>query len=137
MDPVLDYWQRKALSECTGETILEFFHDDPPPWTQVGTDILEKLRSLVVERLRKKNCNDVANALEGAKEFTTKALHQRFKSLREKRRREQQRREAEKQAALRNTSRGSVRPPSCLHDLLTVGGLGDAEPTSTPSLTSS
>lgn len=97
MDPDLDRWQRKALSECLGEIILEYYDQNPPPWKQVGTDTLVKLRSLAIERLRKKECNDVADTLEGAKDFTIKALHQRFKSLQDKQRRENQRREAEKQ----------------------------------------
>ncbi|KAL9013403.1 MAG: hypothetical protein Q9173_001899 [Seirophora scorigena] len=115
MDPTLDTWQKKALSECVGEIILEFYSGDPPLWAQVKTDDLAVLRSSVVQRLRCKGSNDVADALESAKDSTTRAIHQRFKSLREKKRRELQKREAEKQASLQGTGAAREVLPAHTH----------------------
>ena len=108
MDPTLDTWQKKALSECIGEIILDFYSGDPPLWAQVKTDDLAILRSSVVQRLRDKGSNDVADVLEGAKDSTTRAIHQRFKSLREKKRRDDQKREVKQQASLQGTVQGTV-----------------------------
>lgn len=103
MDPVLDTWQRKALSECVGQTILDFYDGDPPLWAKVTTDDLVALRPLVIDRLRQKKSNDVADIVDGAKDFMTRALHQRFKSLREKKRRE-----AQKLASLQSMSQDAT-----------------------------
>ncbi len=103
MGLVLDKWQKKALSECIGETILNFYSSDPPLWADVKTDDVAELRSLVIERLRAKKSNDIANALKDDKEHLTQAIHQRFKSLREKKRREDARK-----------AKGQVLPDSTL-----------------------
>lgn len=108
MEATLDTWQKKALSECIGEIILEFYSSNPPLWGKVTTDDLVTLRSMVIERLRTKGSNDVADALEGAKDFTTRKIHQRFKSLREKKRRENRKREAERQASPQGIPHGPV-----------------------------
>ncbi len=102
MEPVLTQWQKKALSEHLGNTILAFYGGSPPLWAEVGTGTQTKLCSLVIERLREKDCSDVADALEGAKDFAIRKIHQRFKSLREKKKREDQRREAEKLVSLQS-----------------------------------
>lgn len=102
MDPALNTWQKKALSEHAGKTILDFYDGSPPLWADVGTETQAKLCSLVIERLREGDCGDVADALAGARDFAIRKIHQRFKTLREKKRREDLRREAEKQTSLQS-----------------------------------
>lgn len=109
MAPALNPWQKKALSEHVGKTILDFYNGSPPLWAEVGTDIQAKLCSLVIERLREGDCGDVADVLEGAKDFATRKIHQRFKSLREKKRREDQQREAEKKKSCKVCARSCLK----------------------------
>ncbi|KAL9024674.1 MAG: hypothetical protein Q9196_006339 [Gyalolechia fulgens] len=98
MEPDLTLWQKRALSEHTGKTILDFYSGRPPLWCDVGTKTRTELYSLVMDRLRKEDCGDVADVLEGARDFAIRKIHQRFKSLREKKRRAYQRRENRKAA---------------------------------------
>ena len=102
MDPALNIWQKKALSEHAGKTILDFYNGSPPLWADVGTETQAKLYSLVIERLREGDYSDVADALAGARDFIIRKIHQRFKTLREKKRREDLRRKAEKQTSLQS-----------------------------------
>ena len=85
----LNKWQRKALSEHAGVVILDYYHGTTPQWNTVGTETQGKLRDLLGQRLREKECGDVATFLEQRPQETTRAIQQRFKSLREKQRREE------------------------------------------------
>ena len=90
----LDRWQRKALSEHAGAVILEYYHDQPPLWAKVGTETQATLRGLLVQRLKDNDCGDVALYLAERPQDTTRAIQQRFKSLREKERRDGKKRAA-------------------------------------------
>lgn len=84
----LNVRQKKALSEHAGVVILEYYNGDPPPWSQIGTQTQAELRALVIDRLHNKACGDVAEILNSnALEFAIRAIQQRFKSLREKKKR--------------------------------------------------
>ncbi len=100
MEESLDRWQRKALSEHAGNVILEYYQGHPPQWTAVGTETQGKLRSMLAQRLREKECGDVAEFLDENPKDTTRAIQQRFKSLREKKRREDKKREVDKEGML-------------------------------------
>lgn len=101
MNSSLNARQRKALSEHAGVVILEFYHDDPPSWSQIGTQTQMELRTLVIDRLRDKACGDVAEILDSsAKEFAVRAIQQRFKSLREKKKREDKKSRAKAQGSM-------------------------------------
>lgn len=92
--------QKKVLSEHAGVVILEYYDGDPPPWSQIGTQIQSELRTLVIARLNATACGDVAEVLESNdEEFAVRAIQQRFKSLREKKKRDDRKRETEAQGS--------------------------------------
>lgn len=99
------------MSEHAGKVINEHYDDQPPQWTTVGTETQEKLRSLLAQRLRDHQCGDVADFLDGNPRDSTRAIRQRFKSLREKRRRMDKKFEVEKEGMLRKA--GFPRDRSC------------------------
>ena len=93
--------QKRALSEYAGVVILDSYDGDPPPWSQIGTKTQSELRSLVIDRPHDKACRDVAETLNSnTKEFAVRAIQQRFKSLREKKKRDDRRKEAEAQSSI-------------------------------------
>ena len=84
--------QKRALSVHVGDVILDFYKHDPPPWNTVGTVTQAELRRLVIERLREKDCADVADILEAnTLDTAVGVIRKRFKTLREKKRREDER----------------------------------------------
>lgn len=92
-----------------GDVILEFYNGEPPSWNTVGTVTQAELRRLVIERLKKKDCGDVADILEASPLDTAVAVfRKRFKTLQEKKRPEEERnRVAERQAV----SEGGLQNP--------------------------
>ncbi|KAL9629358.1 MAG: hypothetical protein Q9164_006915 [Protoblastenia rupestris] len=92
--------QKRALSVHVGNVILDYYDREPPLWSTVGTATQAELRRLVIERLREKDCADVADILEASSlDTAVGVIKRRFKSLREKKRREEERkRGAGKQA---------------------------------------
>lgn len=75
-----------------GDVILDFYNNDPPLWNTVGTITQAELRRLVIERLREKDCADVADILEANPlDTAVGVMRKRFKTLREKKRREEER----------------------------------------------
>ena len=76
-------------------------------WSTAGTGTQAELRRLVIERLKEKDCADVADLLETSSIDTAiVVIKRRFKTLREKRRREEERKQgAEKQAVLKVSCR--------------------------------
>ena len=92
--------QKRALSMHVGDVILDFYHNDPPLWNAVGTVTQAELRSLVIKRLREKDCADVADILEAnSLDTAVGIMRKRVKTLRERKRREEER-ETKNQAAL-------------------------------------
>lgn len=90
--------QKKALSEHAGVVILEYYNGDPPPWSHIGTQTQAELRALVIDRLHDKACGDVAEILSSnASEYAIRAIQQRFKSLREKKKRNDKNKKGEAQ----------------------------------------
>ena len=84
--------QKRALSVHIGDVILEFYNHDPPLWNTVGTVTQAELRRLVIERLREKDCADVADILEAnSLDTAIGVIRKRFKTLREKKKREDER----------------------------------------------
>ena len=94
--------QKRALSMHVGNVILDFYHNDPPLWNAVGTVTQAELRRLVIERLREKDCADVADILNANPLDTAVGIiRKRFKTLREKKKRGEERK-AKNQAVLEN-----------------------------------
>lgn len=99
--------QKRALSVHVGDVILDFYDREPPLWSTVGTVTQAELRRLAIERLREKDCADVADVLETSSlDTAVDIIKKRFKTLREKRRREEERkRGAEKHAVSEDIAR--------------------------------
>lgn len=88
--------QRKALSDHAGVVIFDYYNGNPPPWSQIGTKTHLELRTRVIDRLHEKACGDVADILNSnAKELAVRAIQQRFKTLREKRKRDDKKKKAD------------------------------------------
>ena len=84
--------QKRALSVHVGDVILDFYHRESPLWSMIGMGTQAELRRLMIERLREKDCADVADILETSSlDTTVGVIKKRFKTLREKRRREEER----------------------------------------------
>ena len=77
--------QKRALSMHVGDVILDFYHNDPPLRNAVGTVTQAELRRLVIERLREKDCADLADILNAnSLDTAVGIIRKRFKRLREK-----------------------------------------------------
>ncbi len=92
--------QKRALSLHVGVVILDFYKHEPPLWSTVGTGTQAVLRRLVIERLREKDCADVADILDASSlDTAVEVIRKRFKSLREQKRREGERTQGAKAAS--------------------------------------
>lgn len=78
--------QKSKVSLHGGDAISTRFPDDLPMWSSIGTDVKQELLTLLIERLRENQCNDVADYVGSHREEATKALQIRFKSMKDRRR---------------------------------------------------
>ena len=88
MATVLSKDQKRKVSIHGGHVIDTYFPDGLPMWTDIGTDVLQNLLELLVEELREKKCNDVADHVETHPDEAKRALQIRFKSLKDRKRRQ-------------------------------------------------
>ena len=79
--------QRRKVFPAARDALLTHYEAaaNVPSWSDIGTVIQAKLRKDVTERLRNTQNDDVADYLDQHVEEANKFLHQRVKSLREKR----------------------------------------------------
>lgn len=84
--------QKKTFLRNAGEVIQEFYGYEIPQWSTVGTATHAELRRRVTERLREKDCRDVAAVLETSSiDAVVEVFRRKFKTLRDRKRKDDER----------------------------------------------
>ena len=91
MESNLEKAQRHALSKHTGALLLDLYRGELPLWSAVGASSHERLRSLLIDRLRDQQCGDLADILEQVSlNDTMRVVRRRLSTLRGTRQRQTQ-----------------------------------------------